>query len=481
MNQHDKAISDLRAKLAALLVLKFALVAAVAWLFAWGTVVLVLRAAAGVDRLWLLWGMAGLGPAVCAAALVARGRVPAASAVRAMLDGKSRAGGLLMACEEVEVGSWRGRLPATAAVAVRLRGTKIWALLAAGAAFVLLGFAVPDSFATMRGQPLQVGNEVGKLHEQIETLKQEEIIDLDKATALQEKLDQIEANASGEDPVKTWEALDHLESEAAKVAKEAAEEAISQTEKLTKAQALAEGLIKEFAKMDLKTATAAMKEMAEMAKQAAEDNKALEEKLSEQLKEACENSSLTKEQLQEIAEALKECKGNISDMLSKLSKAGLIDLDAVELAEKLGDFDCEGLADFLEENCPGGLPGDAAGDKPGGMSVAEAVAAWCNGRPGRGGINRGRGDAAMTWTEGTDAEGAKFKEQVLPPASLAALKDSKLVAISTGTPEAGKAGSDGGKGALKGAAAGAGAAHTHTILPRHRGAVGRYFERKDNR
>ena len=87
----------------------------------------------------------------------------------------------------------------------------------------------------------------------------------------------------------------------------------------------------------------------------------------------------------------------------------------------------------------------------------------------------------MTWTEGTDAEGAKFKEKVLPPASLAALKDSKLVGISTGTPEAGKGGADGGRGALKGATAGPGAAHTHTILPRHRGAVGRYFERKDSR
>jgi hypothetical protein len=86
----------------------------------------------------------------------------------------------------------------------------------------------------------------------------------------------------------------------------------------------------------------------------------------------------------------------------------------------------------------------------------------------------------MTWTEGTDAQGAKFKEQILPPASLAALKDSKLVGISTGSPETGKAGGDAGRGALKGAAAGPGAAHTHTILPRHRGAVGRYFERKDS-
>jgi phage-related tail protein len=348
-------------------------------------------------------------------------------------------------------------------------------LLAAGAVFVLLGFAVPDRFVTMGdGHALQVGNEVEKLHEQIETLKEEEIIDLAKADALEKKLNQVEASASGEDPVKTWEALDHLESQAAKLAKEAAEQAISQTEKVTKAQALAEGLMEDLGKMDSKTVAEAMKELAEMTNQAAEDSKALSEELSEelaeQLKEACKNGSLTGEQLQEIAEALKECKGDISDMLGKLSKAGLIDLEAVELCEKLGEFDPEGLADFLAENCKEG------------MSVAAVVGAWCkscSGRPGRGGINRGRGDAPMTWTEGTDPQGAKFKEQILPPASLAALKDSKLVAISTGSPETGKAGADSGKGALKGAAAGPGAAHTHTILPRHRGAVGRYFERKD--
>ena len=470
MNEHDKAISNLRTKLAALLVLKFALAAAVAWLFAWGTAVLVLRAAAGVDRLWLLWGMAGLAPAICVAGLLARRRMVSPSAVRAILDGQSRAGGLLMAAEETDLGSWRGRMPPPAALGPHFRGRKVWALLGAAAVFVMLGFAVPDRFATMHGgHALQIGNEIEKLQEQIETLNEEEIIDMEKADALQKKLDQIEANASGDDPVKTWEALDHLESQAAKTAKEAAEEAISQTEKLTKAQALAEGLIKDLGRMDPKTLAEAMKELAEMTKQTSEDNKALAEELSDELQQACENCSLTPEQIEQLAEALKKCKGDIGQMLENLSKAGLIDLETVELAEKLGEFDCAGLADLLDENCPEG------------MSVAEVVDAWCRGRPGRGGISRGRADAPMTWTEGTDAQGAKFKEQVLPPASLAALKESKLVGISTGTPETPKSGPDSGTGALKGAASGAGSARTHTVLPRHRGAVRRYFERKDNR
>ena len=45
----------------------------------------------------------------------------------------------------------------------------------------------------------------------IDVLKEEEIIDSSKTEMLEEKLSQLQEDASGEDPVKTWEALDHLE------------------------------------------------------------------------------------------------------------------------------------------------------------------------------------------------------------------------------------------------------------------------------
>jgi hypothetical protein len=38
-----------------------------------------------------------------------------------------------------------------------------------------------------------------------------------------------------------------------------------------------------------------------------------------------------------------------------------------------------------------------------------------DGRPGRGGVNRGRGDAELTWGDESDKDGTKFKETVLPP------------------------------------------------------------------
>ncbi len=38
--------------------------------------------------------------------------------------------------------------------------------------------------------------------------------------------------------------------------------------------------------------------------------------------------------------------------------------------------------------------------------------------PGRGGATRGRGDAAITFGDESDASGLKFKEVVLPPGTL---------------------------------------------------------------
>lgn len=82
----------------------------------------------------------------------------------------------------------------------------------------------------------------------------------------------------------------------------------------------------------------------------------------------------------------------------------------------------------------------------------------------------------MTWTDGTNEKDAKFKEKVLPPSAVAGLDDSQLVGLSASAPTADTSGVAA-HGALNNAATGGGSAYTQTILPRHKGAVKRYFER----
>jgi hypothetical protein len=126
--------------------------------------------------------------------------------------------------------------------------------------------------------------------------------------------------------------------------------------------------------------------------------------------------------------------------------------------------DNSGLARFLKENA----------EK---MSVDEATLQWY---AGKGGVDRGRGDAAMTWTDGSSEKDARFKEKALPPSSVAGLNDSQLVGLSASAPTA-DTGGVAAHGALNSAASGGGSAYTQTILPRHRRAVKRYFDRPQSK
>ena len=59
-----------------------------------------------------------------------------------------------------------------------------------------------------------------------------------------------------------------------------------------------------------------------------------------------------------------------------------------------------------------------------------------------------------------------------------AIKDSEVSGISKAIPQTGKEKvGEATSGALKGAKSGGGSANTQVVLPRHRGAVERYFDR----
>src|SRR5262245_16338931 len=106
MNEQEKNIDRFRNRLAAVLVLRHATMLATAWVFLWGTVVLLLRATAGTSNELLLWGLAVLPLTLAGGFALARRQIPSRSAVRALLDGQNHCGGVLMAAEETEVGRW---------------------------------------------------------------------------------------------------------------------------------------------------------------------------------------------------------------------------------------------------------------------------------------------------------------------------------------------------------------------------------------
>jgi hypothetical protein len=371
-----------------------------------------------------------------------------------------------MAGEVADIGEWSQLLPSIKTPSMRWRNPRSWALLAAGGVFVISTSLVPQRFtAVSPAHSLEISKDVERLSAQIETLKHEKIIEREKAESLEANLAQLQAEASGEDPVKTWEALDHLESVVTKSAQEAAANALGQTEELTKAETLAEGLSEGAAGMNPDLLAEAMKELAGMVAKAAEETESFKRRLARELQESCQNNSLTQEQLDQLLRALHLCKGDMAQRLQRLCEMHLIDVEFLELCENLGECDGTGLAAFLDENA----------DK---AAICDLVNLWCQGLPGRGGVTRGRGDAPLTWSDPSTEEGVTFKEESLPPATVTALKESMLAGVSVGAPSVGEIAESSKPGALSDASAGGGAAHTQTILPRHRGTIRRYFERQ---
>jgi len=467
---HENAIRRFIRATCAVLFLRYLLLFLTLYGFVWGTTVLVLRVAVGADRLHLLWGLAGVVPVSVAAAYLAWRRAPGPGVVRALLDGHSRAGGLLMAADEVDLGGWAGTLPPTSEPRLTWHGRNSALHFAAAAAFVAMAFAVPHWVVQMETRsPLDIHREVAELAQQIEVLKEEEILKEQEAEELAEKLETVETDAAGEDPATTWEALDHLGDLVEKSADEAAEQALKDAQEMTDLETLTEAVLRDAAELTPEQRTDAMRELAEMAERTAKECQGMNDVLDDALRQAIENGKLTTEQLKKLANALRQCQGGLRECLGRLVDAELIDAELLEQLARLSEREgapCEGDGDLAAFLCA----------HEGEMNMGEMLEAYLRGLPGRGGIDRGRADAPMTWTDGSSEEDTKFEKQVLPPSAVADLKKSLLAGVSTGAPHADKPESSTG-GALTDAAAGGGSARTRVILPRHRGTVKRYFER----
>ncbi|NOT62324.1 MAG: hypothetical protein HOP19_19120 [Acidobacteria bacterium] len=459
---HD-ALKPFTRRLIRTLTLRHALQWCALWGFVWGTAVVMLR--------WLQlgsfsrWSLGALGwlVAILAAYWLAHRQQPESSKLRALLDRHNSAGGLLMAAGEQSLGAWQSS--ATQAPTIRTNFRAAWTIFAVSALFVLLAFTLPlprssETFA----HPLDIARETAQLKEDIAALKETQTLAPEKAETLSQQIEQLQQNAQGDDPAKTWEALDQMRKALEQSAQQSAETAAQQQQQLTEATALAEALQSAAQQLDEKTLTAAMEQMAGRAAEAAQQNAEVAQNLSEELQKALKDGSLKPEQLKQLAQALKQGQAGLSQRMNKLAQSGAgrgINPNSLPNGELSGKSAKSDLAEYLKKN---------AAKK----SVSEAIREWSDG--GKGGVDRGRGDAELTWSDGSKEDGAKFKEKTLPTTGVSDLQNTELVGLSATTPTAQP--NIAAHGALNGAATGGGSAYTQPVLPRHKGAVQRYFERK---
>jgi hypothetical protein len=459
----DQAIGHFSRDLFFIVFIKHALKYSTLWCFAWGTIALVLRATTSISGKPLLWGAAGLALAMLLAARKARRERPARREVEAILDARNQFGGLLMTRADATIGAWESRLSSPARPRLRWKNNQAVALICCAALFVAISLLIPVRWAGRNAaRALNVGAQAESLAAQIEALRESRMIEEAKAEELDQKLDQLVKEASAEEPAKTWEALDHLAEDLEKTTKDAVEKAQAEQARAQQAEALSEALQAGGGQLDEKTMTEAMQTLSSMMQNAMKENEALARELSKETQEALKSGALKPEHLSEISKAMSKNQSARAQNLSKLAKSGAINPNALKNGAKGNRPNGSDLAKFLKENSQQ-------------MSVADMVGQYCE-NPGRGGVSRGRADAEMTWTDGADEKNAKFKEELLPPSAVVGLDESELVGLSTAAPTADKT-AIAAHGSLNKSATGGGSAYTQSLLPRHKGAVKRYFER----
>jgi len=471
-DERDRAIRGFARTLALLRVIRKAAFLSCGWLFIFGAGILIFRATELLPRNQCLWGLTGLLALLPVSFALERRRFPSLASVRALLDARNECGGLLMAEQEVEVHSWAARLPQDVArPKVRWQSGRPLAYLAAACLFALFAFLVPIRYLVPRlAQPLDVGSKVEELKSTVELLKEEAFLEENRAQELQEQIEKLSQEASGDAPVKTWEALDHIAEAMSEAAKKAAEETMAKAESLGKAEGLADALSRvQEGQASPELLAAAVRELGALAESQTLAT-TLAQKLPPELQEALRAGKLSPEQLKELAKRLGQCKGDALAKLGRLCNAKLMDAKLLEACKKGGMCDSAALAALLCEKGQCMSIGEL-------MACCAGMAGQCDsGLPGRGGISRGRGDAPMTWSDPTSAEGAKFKEEALPPAALADLRESQLVGVTVTAPQTATEPGTAQSGALT--AGGAADAHSQLVLPHHRGAVKRYFQRQ---
>jgi len=377
-------------------------------------------------------------------------------------DRLAGAGGLLLSLSGVDDEGWETRLSsALASGRTRLPQLRLSAGLRVlpYAAFLLLALLVPQKPLPGAVQPMPVLEyaELKAIESDIEFLAEEELLPPEEAKDLQEEVERM-IDSARESHEARWEAIDafreKLDSQvdAAADAFEAAEMAAASGEPEQLLQALQE-LARKGLTANLPPELAD-RLGADGSQLSAQGDLAGDAKLREALRKYL--SSLARSKLSALKRSgvLPEgkCEGGAS-----LDDYEMTELDDLSVGDGQGDGK-DGKGPNLPDGCDpnGGEDGD--------------------GDPGRGGINRGRGDAPMVWGDESDEQKAKFRPKELPPVSLSPDDEMPVVGIDLIAPADVPSPASSGGSRVRDFGKGPGSeSWRRRVSPRHRGSVRRYF------
>jgi hypothetical protein len=444
MNRFEGWVARHRRRLSLGVVLGTLADALAVFLLAFGTAVLVVKLARPGWWPHVLWlGLAVLPVAAWAWRRGLRLGYSRSEAV-AHLDQRVEAGGLLMTLAESFDERWAGRLPALERSSLpRLRPVRAVKRLALPLLFALGSVFVPLREArTATIRPNIVGTTVAEaLTETLEILKQNEVLEAKEAEELKQAIQKF-AQEAKDAPLthESWEVVDALRD---KMKVRAQDSFMAATQARDAVGTLSADALKDGALLSA--------ERREQLQQDAFESLRKMSKAGKFSKASPELQKKLRELMKEGKLALPQDPAERERFLTDLK--AYLDAEAMRLAEARGETgDSDEDDEFNDEAGPDG-----------------------DGDPGRGGVNRGRGDAKLTWGDESEADGIKFKESVLPPGT-PDQPNKEVISQSAATPEVNPA-AKAPRAALRAAEATTGQeTWNRTLRPRHRAVVRKYFD-----
>jgi hypothetical protein len=308
----------------------------------------------------------------------------------------------------------------------------------------------------MTGHGLNIASDRESLRERIEIMEKERLMEKARAEELKNQLEEIAAGAEGEDPEKTWEALDHLSDKLDGCAMSAESEIRSKLETMEFLEETAAGVL-DAAETGEGDAGKALKELGELLKKFAGLSPELKRMLAdagginnaEDVKKALSKLGLTRKELERLLKEIRKCES----AKCRMGRAGECSIGAGRKASM------EDLKAFLEANC---------------SSENAAVALLLCARPGEGGISRGGCATAMSWRKRELDFPHEFKAERLNGAPPSSLDGSVLIGRDNAAPKKG----DYEKSVPRGFSGGritSRNSNGFAIQPRYRGIVRDYF------
>jgi hypothetical protein len=301
-------------------------------------------------------------------------------------------------------------------------------------AFLAVAWLLPQRVRALDAGPALAEEMAADLAAAVVELKQESLITPEEEQRLEEQIERIRKSAEERVDPSSWEAADALREQVVAALTEKQEAVKWAQESLARLTAAADAL---GSGQSLSSA------------QTAELTKALE-KLAKtgMLTGASEKlrGMLQPGKLPADPKALRELAATLSKQLAESNGRFA---NVAGLGKEFGRFD------------PSEFP-TGSGSSPDG-----------DGRPGRGGVNRGRADAELTWGKETTPVD-RFKSKPLPPGAARSPDDWAPVVSLPGAPQESAAVSAPGAARSYAAAAGQ-AAWRRSLAPRHQSAVKKYF------